>query len=128
MEVKFMSNEDYTVKVGNKGRKTYASGFSRQDDSDKIDYTTIPVQFIDRFANHMTKGMRIHGRDNWRSIGSDEQLQRCISSAFRHFMSWYKGQQDQDHLCACAFNMIAYDVMKVKLIEMQEQFNESILS
>lgn len=46
---------------------------------------------------------------------SEEELERFKASAFRHFMQWINGQDDEDHAVAVFFNIQAYEYTKQKI-------------
>ena len=85
----------------------------REDKSEKIDPTLIPISMIRRVAEHYTKwGERI-GKWNWMWF-SKEQWQGCKASAYRHFLSRQLWEEDEDHMSALVFNLFAYEVLKSK--------------
>lgn len=96
-------------------RQSYSSGMVRDTQDGKPDYTLLDSEFLQRWAAHMTLGAVKYGRDNWRKADSEEELQRFQSSAFRHFMSWIKGEVDEDHAVAVAFNIAAAEYVKERL-------------
>ena len=85
-------------------------GGTRESKKDKKRYDLIPVELLDRLADHYGKGALIHGDNNWRLLITDEDLTIMKAAAFRHFMSWLKGEDNEDHLSALVFNVIAFDI------------------
>lgn len=104
-------------------RVEYPSGFRRDTIKGKVDYTLLPLEFLERWAEHMTKGAGKYGRENWRladpdEVGEDDgltPLERFRSSAFRHFMQWLRGDRDEDHAAAVAFNVAAAEFVLGRL-------------
>lgn len=95
-------------------REEYASGMKRDTQNGKPDYTLIERAFLKRWAALMTRGAEKYGRENWKKANSKEELERFRSSAFRHFMQWLDGEEDEDHAVAVAFNIAAAEHLKNK--------------
>jgi hypothetical protein len=106
--------KDFVVKDSGK-RQEYASGMVRDTQEDKPDYTLIDRVFLLRLAVHLVKGAKKYGRRNWQLAESAEELERFQSSALRHMMQWLDGQADEDHMAACAFNLMAAEYVKAKM-------------
>lgn len=111
---------EFEVKDSGK-RIEYPSGFRRDVTEGKVDYTLLPLEFLERWAEHMTKGAKKYGRENWRKAEPDEvgddgltPLDRFPASAARHFYQWLRGDTDEDHASAVAFNIAAMEYMKQK--------------
>lgn len=77
---------------------------------DKARYDLIPLELLDRLAEHYKKGALVHGDNNWRLLITDEDLKIMKAAAYRHFISWLKGEDNEDHLAATVFNLIAFDI------------------
>jgi Domain of unknown function (DUF5664) len=104
----------FTVKDSGK-REEYASGFRRDTQEGKPDYTLLPLEFLTRWAAHMTKGAEKYGRENWRLANDEAALQRFKASAFRHLMQWLDGDRDEDHAAAACFNLAAAEFVLERL-------------
>lgn len=52
---------------------------------------------------------------NWELANSEEELNRFKASAFRHFIQWFQGNDDEDHASAILFNVNAAEYLKDKL-------------
>jgi hypothetical protein len=96
----------FTVKDSGK-RDEWPSGFRRDTQEGKPDYTLLPLEFLERWAMHMTRGAEKYGRDNWRLADDKSAFLRFRSSAFRHLMQWLMGDRTEDHAAAVAFNVAA---------------------
>lgn len=108
------SPSKFTVKDSGK-REMYLSGMVRDTQQGKPDYTLLPIEFLTRWANHMTKGAQKYGRHNWRLADSQDELDRFKASAFRHLIQWLNGETDEDHGAAVAYNIAAADFVKGRL-------------
>lgn len=60
---------------------------------------------IDRWAAHLTMGAAHYSPRNWMMAEGDEELERFICSASRHFRQWMARQDDEDHAAAVFFNI-----------------------
>lgn len=96
-------------------RERYASGMERDTTEGKPDYTLIPLEFLERWAQHMTKGAVKYGRENWRLAAGTPELERFQASAFRHLMQWLGGDRSEDHAAAVAFNVAAAEYVRGRL-------------
>lgn len=107
---------DFIVKDSGK-RQEWASGFRRDTQEGKPDLTLLPLEFLERWAEHMTKGAVKYGRDNWRLADDQSALERFQASAFRHLVQWLRGEADEDHASAVAFNVAAAEYVRGRLSE-----------
>ena len=87
-------------------RETFAGGMQRDVTAGKVDYSLVlDGPMFERWAHHMTKGAQKHEARNWmKARGADEAV-RFRGSALRHFIQWYRGDQDEDHAAAVFFNI-----------------------
>lgn len=90
----------------------FDSGMIRDTNSNKPRFDLImpldvpyELQMLTRWAVHMEKGARHYGERNWEKANGEEELKRFKESAFRHFMQWYCGLEDEDHAVAVMFNI-----------------------
>lgn len=104
----------YVTKDSGK-RQDYASGMRRDSQEGKPDYTLIYEPMLTRWAALMTRGAEKYGRRNWELAASDEELERFKASAYRHFVQWLRGDEDEDHGAAVYFNIAAAEMVKEKL-------------
>jgi hypothetical protein len=104
----------FTVKDSGK-REEYPSGMVRDTQSGKPDYDLIDDDFLERLAVHLTKGAEKYGENNWRKARSIGEMRRFKKSATRHFHQWRRGDTDEDHVSATAFNQAAYEYVKRRL-------------
>ena len=119
---------EYITKDSGK-REEYDSGMVRDTQElkprfDLITPESMPYedQFMTRWAMLMARGAQKYGDRNWELANSDEELDRFKASAYRHFMQWLAGEDDEDHCVAIAFNLQAAEYVKWKL-KVKDQLN-----
>lgn len=106
-------------------RVEYGSGMRRDIQDGKPDFslllTDLPYkdQLLTRWAALMERGAAKYGRRNWQLAESDEELERFKASAFRHFVQWISGENDEDHAAAVLFNINAAEFTKAKIKQRQ---------
>ena len=107
--VKQKTNQStFTTKHSGKVKK-YGNGFVRDSDEAKPRYDLIPTDMLKRLAELYTRGARIYG-DRKQAGGNDVE---CFKrSAWRHFVQWQNGEDDEDHGSAVVFNIFAYNHLK----------------
>lgn len=87
-------------------REEFASGMQRDTEEGKIKYHLIASgPMLERWAIHLTKGSYKYSDDNWMKASGEEEYQRFRKSAFRHFMKWWKGDNEEDEAAAIFFNI-----------------------
>ena len=74
-------------------------------------------QPLTRWAELMQRGSVKYGSRNWEQAATVDELNRFRESAFRHFMQWYCGEDDEDHLAATLFNLSGAELVCWKLGE-----------
>lgn len=96
-----------TFRVNDSGqRETYASGMVRDTTEGKTNWSLVADgPMLERWAKHLTLGAEKYRVRNWMLSAGDEELDRARESAFRHFMQWWNGEQDEDHAAAVFFNI-----------------------
>lgn len=102
-------------------RVEHTSGMIRDTTDGKINWSLVADGLLlKRWAIHLTKGALSKGKRNWTKAGDDPEtaendLERFREGAFRHFMQWYLGENDEDHAAATIFNMDGAELVKAKL-------------
>lgn len=106
-------------------RSEYESGMLREPDYDKPRFDLMVAegvpydeQIITRFALLLGKGAAKYADRNWEQANSKEEVDRMKASAFRHFMQWYCGEDDEDHAAAVLFNIMAAEMTEFKMKNM----------
>lgn len=69
-------------------------------------------QMLVRFAELMARGAEKYGERNWEQANSVDEYRRFKASAFRHFMQWYLGEDDEDHAAAVFFNITGAEYVR----------------
>lgn len=90
-------------------RVKFKSGFTRDVNEGKPRYDLIPHELLTRLAELYSRGAEKYGPSNWRQAETDEEKGRFKESAFRHFIQWFRGDEDEDHGSAVVFNVFAYE-------------------
>ena len=96
-------------------RVTYTTGMNRDIQEGKARYDLVDLVMFKRWAELMERGARKYEEDNWRKAETPEELRRFKASAFRHFIQWFSGEEDEDHAAACFFNIAGAEMVKGKL-------------
>lgn len=103
-------------------KKTYESGMQRDQSEGKPRYDLIfPLNskredsLIHRWAVLLEKGATHYGDRNWEKAKTTEDLMRFKESAFRHFMSWFFDEDDEDHAASLCFNVQGVEYVRGKL-------------
>lgn len=118
---------EYVTKDSGK-RARFNSGMQRDTEDGKPRFDLmLPLgvpyeeQFITRLAALYARGSVKYDDRNWEKADSEVEMNRMKSSAFRHFMEWMAGEDDEDHAAAVAFNLNAYETTKYKVDKAAEQ-------
>lgn len=105
-------------------RQQYDSGMVRdtQEGKPRFDLVVpegVPynAQMLTRWAELMARGAGKYGDRNWEKGRGMEELNRAKASAWRHFVQWYCGEEDEDHAAGVFFNIQQVEVLKWRMIE-----------
>lgn len=94
-------------------REQYESGMVRDTETGKTDYTLImDGPMFERWALHLTKGAIKYAKRNWMKAQGVVELTRFKASALRHFIQWFRGDEDEDHASAVFFNINGAEYVK----------------
>lgn len=101
-------------------RVTFETGMNRDVSHDKIRFDlVVPLDnkdnMLSRWAGLMTRGAVKYGSRNWEKARTQDELDRFRESAFRHFMQWYLGDDDEDHAAAIMFNVQGVEYVKRRI-------------
>lgn len=109
-------------------RAEFESGMQRDTEAGKPRFDLmIPLdvpydqQFITRLAALFGRGAVKYDDRNWEKADSEAEMARMKSSAFRHFMQWLCGEDDEDHAAGTVFNILAHETTKAKIALAEEQ-------
>lgn len=110
-----MGDSGFIVKDSGK-REQYKGGMVRDTTEGKIDYSlALDGPMFKRLAIHLTKGAQKYAKRNWMLASGHEELERFRESAVRHFLQWYNGDEDEDHMAATVFNLNCAEYVREKL-------------
>ena len=103
-------------------RHEYVSGMNREPEGERPRFDLlvpegIPYeeQFLTRCAALMARGAAKYASRNWENACTGMERDRMKSSAFRHFMQWMCGEDDEDHAAAVLFNVMAAETTQYKI-------------
>jgi len=85
-------------------RQVFITGAVREPATGKGRYDLISVYALHRIAIHYEKGASKYDDRNWEK---GIPASRCISSALRHTLQYLAGCNDEDHLAAACWNLMA---------------------
>lgn len=100
-------------------REVAENGFTREPDVDRRDLSylfsvrgldLVPPEIITRIAGHFANGAEKYEADNWRRGTDPAALARYKRSITRHIFQWFRGEQDEDHAAAVAWNLFVYEI------------------
>lgn len=85
-------------------RRSFGTGAVRDVDDGKPRYDLIPPHALWRVAMLYTRGAVKYGENNWHKGIPTQQM---LASAMRHLEAYRRGEQDEDHLAAVVWNVLA---------------------
>lgn len=103
-------------------RQEFNTGMVRDTQEGKPRYDLIiPINckepLIKRWAELMARGAIKYSARNWEKASTVEELERFKSSAWRHFVQYMMGEDDEDHCAAICFNLQGIEYVKERLRE-----------
>jgi hypothetical protein len=111
-----LATNEFVVKDSG-SRQTFASGMQRDTQGDKTKYHLVfDGPMLDRWAEHLTKGVVKYDEGNWLKANGDEERRRFLASAARHFRQWMRGDADEDHAAAVFFNINGAEYVKASMM------------
>lgn len=107
-------------------RHQFETGMQRDTQSGKPRYDLIiPVKskypLLRRWADIMARGAEKYNERNWEKAETSDELDRFKASAFRHFIQWYMGEDDEDHAAAVLFNIQGAEYTKEMIEEKKKE-------
>ena len=108
------------MKIKDSGKRLeFESGMVRDIEEGKLGYHKVmDGPMFRRWAEHLTAGAIKYpddpetGNANWMKAGGEQEMRRFKRSAFRHFVQWFYGEDDEDHAAAAFFNINGYEYVK----------------
>ena len=98
-------------------RQEFSTGSKRDTRDGKGRYDLLPTRAIRRLAMHYENGAKKYGDRNWEK---GQPISRYFDSALRHLFKALEKQEDEDHLIACAWNVLA-------IVETKERIEKGVL-
>lgn len=98
-------------------RREFESGAVRDVQEGKGRLDLLPACAILRVARHFEAGAKKYSDRNWEK---GIPVHSFIDSALRHLMKYLDGQDDEDHLCAAAWNCLCAMWTEEKHPELQD--------
>ena len=95
--------KDYELKASEE-KDTFASGAVRDSIKGKGKFVLLPAEAMRRLAIHFEKGSEKYGDNNWKR---GMPVGRFLDSALRHIFNYLAEKDDEDHLVAAAWNLVA---------------------
>jgi len=95
-------------------RQEFDTGMVRDTSMDKPRYDLVYLPMFKRWAELMGRGASKYGERNWERASTHEELERFKASAFRHFIQWLEGEEDEDHAAAVFFNICGAEHVKAR--------------
>lgn len=99
-------------------KNKYKTGAEREKNVDKGRFDLLPPKALKRVAIRMQEGTKKYSDNNWKR-GMPQH--KFIDSALRHIFGYIEKQNNEDHLAAAAFNILA-------ALEQDEKFKQGLLS
>lgn len=114
--------------IKDSGKRQQLPGMVRDVADDKVDYTLVlDGPLFDRLARHLTEGAKKYSKRNWMGAHTQEEYDRFRESMVRHLIQYLRGDTDEDHFAAVAFNLNGMEYTKQHIDEekMKKQIEES---
>ena len=96
---------------------TFETGAIREEKNGKGRMDLLPMCALMRLARHMEKSLEDHPERNWEK---GLPMHSFMDSALRHLFKYMDGMNDEDHLCAAAWNILCAMWTEEKRPEMQD--------
>jgi hypothetical protein len=116
-----MYSKPNRVTKGSGPKMEFSTGMQRDINADKARFDLIvpegipyEEQLLTRFAELMQRGAVKYSARNWEKARTKEEMDRFKESAYRHFMQWFCGEEDEDHAVAVLFNIMGFETTKYK--------------
>jgi hypothetical protein len=110
--------DNFTTKDSGE-RVEFSTGMQRDTSKSKARFDLITPknipyekQMLTRWAELMARGAEKYNARNWEKANTQEEIDRFKESAFRHFMQWFFGENDEDHAAAVLFNITGAEYTK----------------
>jgi Domain of unknown function (DUF5664) len=102
--------------IKDSGKRVKLAGMVRDVTDDKIDYSlALDGPLFERLASHLTAGAKKYSKRNWMGAHTEEEYSRFRESLVRHLVQYLRGDTDEDHFAAVAFNLNGMEYVKQRL-------------
>src|SRR5690554_6777622 len=88
----------------NEDQRKFGSGATRGDSTGKGRFDLIPPEGLIRLAKRYEYGAVRYGDQNWKK---GIPVSSLVDSVMRHLCQYMAGDQSEDHLAACSWNLFA---------------------
>jgi hypothetical protein len=97
-------------------RQTFTTGMQRDSGRKDLRPDLLPGAMLVRWAELMGRGAAKYEARNWEKAETQEELDRFMEGAFRHFVQWFYGlNTEEDHAAAVFFNIAGAEHVKAKM-------------
>ena len=103
------------ITKANKEIKKDEHGLMREISVGKPRYDLIYLPVLKDLAFLLARGAEKYDDNNWKSANDVKALTSFKASAWRHFVQYMEGEQDEAHHAAIMFNISAIEYLKDKL-------------
>lgn len=86
-------------------RQEFSTGMKRDTQENKPRYDLCYEPLLTDWAELMQRGAVKYEERNWERAETIEELNRFKASAFRHFIQFIRGDEDEAHHAAVLFNI-----------------------
>ncbi len=109
-----LASDTWTTKDGGT-RLVFESGMMRETSTGKPKpHLAFEGPMFDRWVGLLTRGAAKYEDNNWMKASGQAELDRFRESAVRHFVSWLRGEVDEDHAASVFFNLNGFEYLKGK--------------
>jgi len=105
-------------------RHVFSTGMQRDSGAKLLRPDLIWMPGLVRLAEHYGKGALKYAERNWEKAATVEEMDRFRTSAFRHFIQWFRGDRDEDHMAAVIFNLFGAEYVREKTATVEHYCNE----
>lgn len=96
-------------------RQQFSTGMVRDTQTNKPRYDLVWRPGLKRLAELYQRGSVKYSDRNWQKAGTQEELDRFVSSANRHFEQWLQGDRSEDHMAGTIFNLFGAEYVFSKM-------------
>jgi dATP/dGTP diphosphohydrolase len=99
-------------------REQFESGMQRDTQEGKLRWDLVfDGPMLERWAGLLTRGAVKYDPRNWMKADGQEELDRFLASAARHFAQYMAGDEDEDHAAAVVFNLNGAEYVRARMAQ-----------